>query len=93
MESIISKLERIITPVAEKISGGKYLFAMRDSFSMLLPFIIVGLFFGIIEWVVIDPQGTIMGGLLQIVWLLIDIAIYAPFVIAANKIPDEEDSN
>lgn len=61
MESIISKLERIITPVAEKISGGKYLFTMRDSFSMLLPFIIVGSFFGIIEWVVLDPQGTILG--------------------------------
>lgn len=32
-----------------------------------------------------------MGGLLQIVWLLIDIAIYAPFVIVANKIKDDEE--
>ena len=28
--------------------------------------------------------------LLQIVWLLMDICIYAPFVIASNKIKDEE---
>ena len=48
-------------PVAGKISSNKYLLAMRDAFSMLLPFIIVGSFFGIIEWVVLDPWGTIMG--------------------------------
>ncbi len=35
--------------------------AMRDSFSMLLPFIIVGSFFGIMEWVVLDPWGTVLG--------------------------------
>lgn len=34
---------------------------MRDSFSMLLPFIIVGSFFGIMEWVVLDPWGTVLG--------------------------------
>lgn len=34
--------------------------------------------------------GSIMGGLLQIVWLLVDIVIYAPFVIAANKMKDED---
>lgn len=61
MELIISKLERVMSPVAGKISGNKYLLAMRDSFSMLLPFIIVGSFFGIVEWVILDPWGTIMG--------------------------------
>ncbi|MBR0329184.1 MAG: PTS sugar transporter subunit IIC, partial [Selenomonadaceae bacterium] len=35
--------------------------------------------------------GSIMGGLLQVVWLLVDIAIYAPFVIAGNKVKDEYD--
>lgn len=34
--------------------------------------------------------GSIMGGLLQIVWLVVDIVIYAPFVIAANKMKDED---
>ena len=48
-------------PVAGKISSNKYLLAMRDSFSMLLPFIIVGSFFGIMEWVVLDPWGTVLG--------------------------------
>ena len=61
MGSFVSTFERIMMPVAGKISSNKYLLAMRDAFSMLLPFIIVGSFFGIIEWVLIDPWGTIMG--------------------------------
>ena len=48
-------------PIAGKVSSNKYLLAMRDSFSMLLPFIIVGSFFGIMEWVVLDPWGTVPG--------------------------------
>ena len=58
---MISTFERIMMPLAGRISSNKYLLAMRDSFSMLLPFIIVGSFFGIMEWVVLDPWGTIMG--------------------------------
>ena len=30
--------------------------------------------------------GSFMGGILQIVWLVMDIFIYAPFVITANMI-------
>ncbi len=59
--ALISKFEKVLMPIAAKISSNKYLLAMRDAFSMVLPFIIVGSFFGIIEWVVIDPTGTIMG--------------------------------
>ena len=33
---------------------------------------------------------SIMGGILQIVWLIMDIFIYAPFVITANAIDIEE---
>ncbi len=61
MEGMIAKFEQVMMPIAGKVSSNKYLLAMRDSFSMLLPFIIVGSFFGIIEWVVLDPWGTIMG--------------------------------
>ena len=61
MNSVVEKFEHVMMPIAGKISSNKYLLAMRDSFSMLLPFIIVGSFFGIIEWVVLDPWGTIMG--------------------------------
>jgi len=61
MTGMISTFERIMMPLAGRISSNKYLLAMRDSFSMLLPFIIVGSFFGIMEWVVLDPWGTIMG--------------------------------
>ena len=34
---------------------------------------------------------SIMGGILQIVWLIMDIFIYAPFVITANAIEMEND--
>ncbi len=61
MGSVIGKFEAVMMPVAGKISSNKYLLAMRDSFSMLLPFIIVGSFFGIMEWVVLDPWGTVLG--------------------------------
>ncbi|SFT42937.1 PTS system, cellobiose-specific IIC component [Selenomonas sp. GACV-9] len=61
MGTVISRFEQVMMPLAGKISSNKYLLAMRDAFSMLLPFIIVGSFFGIIEWVVLDPSGTIMG--------------------------------
>lgn len=61
MDSVVAKFEKVMMPLAQKFSGNWYLLAMRDSFSMLLPFIMVGSFFGIIEWVVLDPNGTIMG--------------------------------
>lgn len=61
MSSFISSFEQVMMPLAGKISSNKYLLAMRDAFSMLLPFIIVGSFFGIIEWVLLDPWGTVMG--------------------------------
>lgn len=61
MDSIIAKFEEVMMPLAQKFSGNWYLLSMRDAFSMLLPFIMVGSFFGIIEWVVLDPNGTIMG--------------------------------
>ena len=59
--SVIEKFEAVMMPIAGKVSSNKYLLAMRDSFSMLLPFIIVGSFFGIMEWVVLDPWGTVLG--------------------------------
>lgn len=61
MNGVVEKLETIMMPLAGRISSNRYLLAMRDSFSMLLPFIIVGSFFGIVEWVLLDPWGTVMG--------------------------------
>lgn len=61
MNSVIEKFEGVMMPLAGKISGNRYLLALRDAFSMLLPFIIVGSFFGIVEWVLLDPWGTVMG--------------------------------
>ncbi len=61
MGNAVVKLEKVIMPVAGVISSNKYLLAMRDSFSIILPFMIVGSIFGILSWVVLDPQGTVMG--------------------------------
>ncbi len=61
MNSVIEKFEGVMMPLAGKISGNRYLLALRDAFSMLLPFIIVGSFFGIVEWGLLDPWGTVMG--------------------------------
>ncbi len=60
-DKIIAKVEKLMMPIAAKISSNKYLLAMRDSFSAILPFMIVGSFFGIISWVILDPSGTVMG--------------------------------
>lgn len=38
MNSVIEKFEGVMMPLAGKISGNRYLLAMRDAFSMLLPF-------------------------------------------------------
>lgn len=36
---------------------------------------------------------SIMGGILQLVWLIMDIFIYAPFVITANSLKLDEEKN
>lgn len=63
MDAIITRIEKLMMPVASKISSNKYLLAMRDAFSVLLPLIIAGSIFGILNWVVLDPNGTVMGSL------------------------------
>lgn len=57
----LERLEKILLPISAKISSNRYLLAMRDAFSIIISFIIVGSFFGIINWVILDPNGTIMG--------------------------------
>lgn len=61
MAGTVDKIGNIMMPIAGKISSNKYLLAMRDSFSVILPFMIIGSIFGITSWVILDPQGTIMG--------------------------------
>ncbi|MDR2709569.1 MAG: PTS transporter subunit EIIC [Elusimicrobiota bacterium] len=61
MQKFIEKLEKLLMPLANVVSSNRYLLCMRDSFSTLLPFIIVGSIFGILNWVVFEPTGTILG--------------------------------
>ena len=61
MNRAISFLAEILLPMATRISEIRYLQAMREAFAILLPFILVASFFGIAQWVVLDPWGTVMG--------------------------------
>ena len=71
--------------MAEKVESlFAYLLGIVPIFKYVVPWT-MPLFFG-----ATIGTGSIAGGLLQVVWLLMDICIYAPFVIASNKIKDEE---
>lgn len=61
MNKLIDVLGEKLVPVAVKINQIKFLQALRDAFAALMPIIITGSLFGIINWVVLDPNGTIMG--------------------------------
>jgi PTS system cellobiose-specific IIC component len=61
VQKFIEKLEKMLMPLANVVSSNRYLLCMRDSFSTLLPFIIVGSIFGIFNWVIFEPNGTILG--------------------------------
>lgn len=62
MNRAISFLAEAMLPWAMRISAIRYLQAMREAFAILLPFILVASFFGIAQWVLLDPWGTVMGG-------------------------------
>lgn len=61
MNGVTSFIAQVMLPWARRLSESSYLQAMRDSFAILLPFIIVSSFFGVVEWVLLDPWGTVMG--------------------------------
>ncbi|MDR2602084.1 MAG: PTS transporter subunit EIIC [Spirochaetaceae bacterium] len=61
MQKTIDKVEQMLMPLANVVSSNRYLLCMRDSFSTLVTFIIVGSLFGILNWVVFEPFGTILG--------------------------------
>lgn len=58
---LMNKLERILVPLASKLSANKYLSALRDAFAFLVPFLITGSIFGLLSWVILDPSGNVMG--------------------------------
>uniref|UniRef100_UPI000B2C1EA1 hypothetical protein n=1 Tax=Clostridium sp. NkU-1 TaxID=1095009 RepID=UPI000B2C1EA1 len=57
---MLSKLESILMPLAEKIGKNKYLIAIRDGFLLSMPLLIVGSFFLLIANFPI-PAGRISG--------------------------------
>lgn len=61
MEQFFDWVERSFIPWAGRLSGNKYMKAVRDTFYRLLPFFVVLYVFRIIEWAAIDPEGPVMG--------------------------------
>ena len=75
----------ILAPLANTVVGWLAISAgLVPVFKYVVPWTMPLFFGGTIG------TGSVMGGVLQLVWLLMDIVIYAPFVIAANKMKDEE---
>ncbi|QIK70285.1 PTS sugar transporter subunit IIC [Erysipelothrix sp. HDW6C] len=54
---MFKKLENILLPFADKLAANRYLSAIRDGFIAILPIMIVGSFFVLINNVFIGPNG------------------------------------
>ncbi len=61
MEYFFDWVEQSFVPWAGRLSGNKYMAAVRDTFYRLIPFYIVLYVFRIIKWAALDPEGPIMG--------------------------------
>ncbi|MGL4383438.1 MAG: PTS transporter subunit EIIC, partial [Bacilli bacterium] len=57
MKNFMNKLESILLPIAEKLTANKYLTIIREGFVAILPIMIVGSFFVLINNVIIGPNG------------------------------------
>ena len=78
-------IQYILAPIANTIIGWLAISAgLVSIFKYVIPWTMPVFFGGLIG------TGTISGGLLQLVCLAVDVVIYAPFVIAANKMKDED---
>ncbi|MCC0698036.1 PTS sugar transporter subunit IIC [Clostridioides sp. ZZV15-6383] len=53
----MEKLERLLLPLANKLSANKYLAVIRDGFVAIMPIMIVGSFFTLINNVIIGENG------------------------------------
>ena len=61
MEQFFDWVERSFIPWAGRLSGNKYMTAIRDTFYRLIPFFFVLYTFRIIQWLLLDPDGPIKG--------------------------------
>lgn len=54
---MLKKLEEILLPIADRLASNRYLSAIRDGFIAILPIMIVGSFFVLLNNVIIGPNG------------------------------------
>ena len=61
LEQFFDWVECSFIPWAGRLSGNKYMTAIRETFYRLIPFMIVLYGFRIIQWAALDPEGPVMG--------------------------------
>ena len=61
MEQFFDWVEHSFIPWAGRLSGNKFMTAIRDTFYRVIPFMIVLYVFRIIQWAALDPEGPVMG--------------------------------
>ena len=76
----------VLAPLANTLVGWLAIsWGIVPVFKYVVPWATPMLFSGTIG------TGSLMGGVLQVIWLIMDIFIYAPFVIASNLLQENEE--
>ena len=76
----------VLAPLANTLAGWLAIsWGIVPVFKYVVPWATPMLFSGTIG------TGSLMGGVLQVIWLIMDIFIYAPFVIASNLLQENEE--
>jgi len=102
MEKFTSSLEKLLIPIANKLSGNKYLGAITNGFSALLPITMIGAIFTLLANLQIAPYQSFITsvGLKQILAFAPTVttdmlSVYASYLIGkacAEKLELEKDS-
>ena len=68
MSRLMDSMENTLMPIAGKISGNRYLNAIRDGFTLALPLIIIGAMFLLVANIPIEGYGEFMAGIFGASW-------------------------
>ena len=75
----------VLAPLANTVVGWVAIsWGIVPIFKFVVPWATPMIFSGTIG------TGSLMGGVLQVIWLVLDIFIYAPFVIASNELQSDD---
>ena len=75
----------VLAPLANTVVGWLAIsWGIVPIFKFVVPWATPMIFSGTIG------TGSVMGGVLQVIWLVLDIFIYAPFVIVSNRLQSDD---